>query len=57
MINSDTHPKFFINNCPNKKMDGDGDGKPCEMIHGLKINGNLINRLVKGWVEKKQNDK
>ncbi|WP_310736067.1 MULTISPECIES: excalibur calcium-binding domain-containing protein [unclassified Pseudoalteromonas] len=42
-----------MNNCPNKKMDGDGDGKPCEMIHGLKINGNLINRLVKGWVEKK----
>ena len=21
---------FFINNCPNTKMDGDGDGKPCE---------------------------
>lgn len=22
--------KFFIKNCPNTKMDGDGDGKPCE---------------------------
>ena len=21
---------FFINNCPDTKMDGDGDGKPCE---------------------------
>ena len=21
---------FFINNCPNTKMDGDGDGNPCE---------------------------
>ena len=21
---------FFINNCPNTKMDGDGDGIPCE---------------------------
>ncbi len=21
--------KFFINNCPNTKMDGDGDGIPC----------------------------
>lgn len=21
---------FFINNCPNTKMDGDGDGVPCE---------------------------
>ncbi|MBB1450010.1 excalibur calcium-binding domain-containing protein [Pseudoalteromonas sp. SG43-1] len=21
---------YFINNCPNTKMDGDGDGKPCE---------------------------
>ncbi|MEM5533141.1 cold shock domain-containing protein [Pseudoalteromonas arctica] len=21
---------FFINNCPNTKMDGDSDGKPCE---------------------------
>ncbi|MDN3473248.1 excalibur calcium-binding domain-containing protein [Pseudoalteromonas sp. APC 3355] len=21
---------FFINNCPNTKMDGDGDGEPCE---------------------------
>ena len=23
-----------------------------KMIHGLKMSGNLINRLVKGWVEK-----
>lgn len=22
--------KFFIANCPNMKMDGDGDGEPCE---------------------------
>lgn len=22
--------KFYINNCPNTKMDGDGDGVPCE---------------------------
>lgn len=22
--------KFFINNCPNTKMDGDKDGIPCE---------------------------
>jgi len=22
--------EFFINNCPNTKMDGDHDGKPCE---------------------------
>ena len=21
---------FYINHCPNTKMDGDGDGKPCE---------------------------
>lgn len=23
-----------------------------KVIHGSKMNGNLINRLVKGWVEK-----
>jgi len=22
--------KFFLRNCPNTKMDGDRDGKPCE---------------------------
>lgn len=22
--------KFFVNNCPNTKMDGDHDGEPCE---------------------------
>jgi hypothetical protein len=22
--------KFFLRNCPNVKMDGDGDGIPCE---------------------------
>ncbi len=22
--------RFFLNNCPNTKMDGDGDGIPCE---------------------------
>ncbi|RKZ79187.1 MAG: calcium-binding protein [Gammaproteobacteria bacterium] len=25
---------FFINNCPNTKMDGDHDGKPCERQFG-----------------------
>jgi len=25
--------KFFINNCPNTKMDGDNDGVPCEKQH------------------------
>jgi hypothetical protein len=24
---------FFINNCPNTKMDGDRDGVPCERQH------------------------
>ncbi|MDO6683918.1 MULTISPECIES: excalibur calcium-binding domain-containing protein [unclassified Agarivorans] len=24
---------FFINNCPNTKMDGDNDGIPCERQH------------------------
>ncbi|MGB5407725.1 MAG: excalibur calcium-binding domain-containing protein [Thiogranum sp.] len=22
--------KFYLNNCPGTKMDGDGDGVPCE---------------------------
>ena len=26
--------KFFIENCPNTKMDGDGDGIPCERQFG-----------------------
>lgn len=25
---------FFIRNCPNTKMDGDGDGVPCERQFG-----------------------
>ncbi len=25
--------KFYITNCPNTKMDGDGDGVPCESQH------------------------
>jgi hypothetical protein len=25
--------KFFIQNCPNTKMDGDNDGVPCERQH------------------------
>jgi cold shock CspA family protein len=29
-MNSRAEAVFFINNCPNTKMDGDGDGKPCE---------------------------
>ena len=27
-----------------------------KIIHGLKMNGNLINRLIKGWVEKQINN-
>jgi len=26
--------RFFINNCPNTKMDGDNDGIPCERQFG-----------------------
>jgi hypothetical protein len=26
--------KFFIENCPNTKMDGDNDGIPCERQFG-----------------------
>ena len=26
--------RFFIRNCPNTKMDGDGDGIPCEKQFG-----------------------
>ena len=26
--------KFFLRNCPNTKMDGDGDGIPCERQFG-----------------------
>ena len=29
-MNSRAEAVFFINNCPNTKMDGDRDGKPCE---------------------------
>ncbi|KHM45257.1 cold-shock protein [Pseudoalteromonas distincta] len=29
-MNSRAEAVFFINNCPNTKMDGDGDGDPCE---------------------------
>lgn len=29
-MTSRAEAKFFIQNCPNTKMDGDGDGKPCE---------------------------
>ena len=29
-MRSCTEAKFFIDNCPNTKMDGDNDGKPCE---------------------------
>lgn len=27
--------KFFIENCPNTKMDGDNDGVPCERQFGM----------------------
>ena len=26
--------KYFLDNCPNTKMDGDGDGIPCERQFG-----------------------
>ncbi len=29
-MNSCEEAKYFINHCPNTKMDGDGDGIPCE---------------------------
>lgn len=29
-MNSRAEAVFFIRNCPNTKMDGDNDGKPCE---------------------------
>jgi len=29
-MNSRAEAVFFINNCPNTKMDGDYDGVPCE---------------------------
>jgi len=29
-MNSRAEAEFFINNCPDAKMDGDGDGVPCE---------------------------
>ena len=29
-MNSREEAVFFINNCPNTKMDGDHDGRPCE---------------------------
>ena len=29
-MNSREEAVFFINNCPNTKMDGDHDGQPCE---------------------------
>ncbi|MGH8522858.1 MAG: excalibur calcium-binding domain-containing protein [Gammaproteobacteria bacterium] len=29
-MNSCSEATFFIQNCPGTKMDGDGDGVPCE---------------------------
>ena len=29
-MTSRAEAEFFIRNCPNTKMDGDGDGVPCE---------------------------
>ena len=29
-MSSRAEAEFFTNNCPNSKMDGDGDGVPCE---------------------------
>jgi cold shock CspA family protein len=31
-MTSCTEAKFFLNNCPNVEMDGDGDGEPCEQL-------------------------
>jgi hypothetical protein len=33
-MNSYEEAKYFIVNCPNTKMDGDNDGKPCERQFG-----------------------
>ena len=33
-MNSRAEAFFFIRNCPNTKMDGDGDGVPCERQFG-----------------------
>jgi hypothetical protein len=33
-MNSHEEAKYFIENCPNTKMDGDNDGKPCERQFG-----------------------
>ena len=33
-MNSYEEAKYFIENCPNTKMDGDNDGKPCERQFG-----------------------
>lgn len=30
-MTSKDEARFFLNNCPNTKMDGDHDGDPCEM--------------------------
>ncbi len=30
-MTSKDEAKFFLNNCPNTKMDGDHDGDPCEL--------------------------
>ncbi|GAA69611.1 cold shock domain-containing protein [Pseudoalteromonas sp. BSi20429] len=38
-MNSREEAVFFINNCPNTKMDGDGDGKPCESDSRFKGSG------------------
>ncbi|WP_432468898.1 excalibur calcium-binding domain-containing protein [Agarivorans sp. Z349TD_8] len=32
-MNSCEEAKFYLANCPNTKMDGDGDGVPCERQH------------------------
>lgn len=33
-MNSYEEAKFFLQNCPNTKMDGDNDGEPCERQFG-----------------------
>jgi len=33
-MNSYEEAKYFIENCPDTKMDGDNDGKPCERQFG-----------------------
>ncbi len=41
---------FFIRNCPNTKMDGDGDGIPCEVSFNGKKKSTLIGTPINYFV-------